>query len=57
MPSIEVQIKVDHYDGRIEIHRDDSMHARLTDPTTALKQVVACAEASAIAAMKAKAER
>lgn len=57
---IRVTIEFDHYDGKIEVVRDSSLipdYQAACAPSESLQKIVACAEASAIAAMKAHPQR
>lgn len=53
---IRVRIEIEHYDGSIEIERDDSVTTVGDSPRDTLKALVAAVEASALAAMSAEAE-
>lgn len=54
---IQVTIEVEHGDGVIEIKRDSHYTGVGASTSETLKKIVAAAEASAIAALKARAER
>jgi hypothetical protein len=53
---IRITIDIDHSDGEIRIVRDDSYISSLP-PVERVERLVAAAQASAIAAMRAKPER